>query len=80
MVFENNAPMVGIEPDITVTLPDGNTRTYYMYPTGGDGQSRLKIDPIAAPNMTVVPYQVCIILLGGQKLCVKDTYMINTTP
>ena len=80
MVFENNAPMVGIEPDITVTLPDGNTRTYYMYPTGGDGQSRLKIDPIAAPNMTVVPYQVCIILLGGQKLCFKDTYMINTTP
>lgn len=80
MVFENNAPMVGVEPDITITLPDGNTRTYYMYPTGGDGQSRLQIDPIAAPNMTLIPYEVCIFLLGGQKLCVKGQYLIQDIP
>ncbi len=80
MVFENNAPMAGVEPDLTVTLPDGSIRTYYMYPTGPDGQSRFQIDPISAPNMTVIPYQVCIILIGGQRLCVKDTYMIQTSP
>jgi hypothetical protein len=77
MVYENDMPMVGVEPDIRVTLPDGNIRTYYMYPTGGDGQSRLQIDPIAAPNMAMIPYEVCIFLPGGQKLCVKGTYLIS---
>ena len=80
MVYENGAPMVGVEPDITITLPDGNTRTYYMYPTGADGQSRMQLDPVSAPNMTLIPYEVCIFLLGGQKLCYKDTYMIRVTP
>ncbi len=79
-VYENNAPLSGIEPDIKVTLPDGSIRSYYMYPTGGDGQTRMQVEPIAAPSGTLILYEVCVFLLGGQKLCVGDSYMIWVSP
>ena len=75
-VYTNNIPQSGVEPDIVVTLPDGTTRTYYMYPTGEDGQTRLVLEPIAAQSGTLIPYEVCIFFPGGQKLCVKDSFLI----
>jgi hypothetical protein len=75
-VYENDVPFGGIEPDLYVTLPDGTKRTYYMYPTGEDGQSRLVLEPINAPHGTLIPYEVCVFLIGGQKLCVKESYLI----
>jgi hypothetical protein len=75
-VYEDNFPLKGIEPDIYVTMPDGSTRTYYMYPTGEDGQSRLVLEPIDAPHGTLIPYEVCVFMLGGQKLCVKESFLI----
>jgi hypothetical protein len=79
-VFENNTPLANIEPDIIVVLPDGSSHTYYMYPTTSDGQTRLLIDPINAPNGTIIPYQVCIYNLNGSKFCVKDSFLIWTNP
>jgi hypothetical protein len=79
-IYENNAPMIGIEPDITVFLPDGSSRGYYMYPTGEDGQTRMLIEPIQAPSGTLIPYEVCVFFPGGQKLCVKDTFVIWDNP
>ncbi len=75
-VYTNNIPQSGVEPDIVVTLPDGTTRTYYMYPTGEDGQTRLVLEPITAQSGTLIPYEVCIFFPGGQKLCVKDSFLI----
>ena len=79
-VYENNDPMIGIEPDISVVLPDGSSRSYYMYPTGEDGQTRMLIEPIQAPSGTLIPYEVCIFFPGGQKLCVKDSFLIWDNP
>lgn len=75
-VYENNTPMSWIEPNLYVSLPDSAARTYYMFPTGEDGQTRLVLEPIEAENGTIIPYEVCIILSGGQNLCVKDGFMI----
>ncbi|MGW8250408.1 MAG: hypothetical protein ACWGO1_07175, partial [Anaerolineales bacterium] len=75
-VYENDLSLAGIEPDIYVTLPDGSSRTYYMYPTGEDGQSRLVLEPIDAPHGTLIPYEVCVFMVGGQKLCVKESFLI----
>jgi hypothetical protein len=35
-VFENRQPISSIEPDLVLTLPDGQQKTYYMLPTGSD--------------------------------------------
>ena len=79
-VYENNDPMIGIEPDISLVLPDGSNRRYYMYPTGEDGQTRMLIEPIQAPSGTLIPYEVCIFFPGGQQLCVTETFIIWDTP
>lgn len=76
LVYQDNLPLKGVEPDIQVTLPDGITRNYFMYPTGEDGQTRLTLEPIEAPNGTLIPYQVCSYFLGGEQLCVRDTFTI----
>jgi hypothetical protein len=76
MVFENGRPLQGIEPDLMIDLPDGTTRNYYMYSTGRDGQTRMLIDPINLPFGTLIPYQVCIFFPGGEKFCVRDSFVI----
>lgn len=76
MVYENGQPLQGIEPDLVVDLPDGATKNYYMYPTNRDGQTRMLIDPIDLPIGTLIPYQVCIFFLGGEKFCVRDSFVI----
>lgn len=75
-VYRDNVPLKGVEPDIQVTLPDGTVRNYNMYPTGEDGQTRLTLEPVEAPNGTLIPYQVCSFFLGGEQLCVRDTFTI----
>ena len=79
-VFQGGQPVANVEPDLTVSLPDGTQQTYYMLPTGPDGQSRQIIEPVAAENGTLVPYEVCIYDLGGAPLCVRDTFLIWSSP
>jgi hypothetical protein len=79
-VFQDGQPVANVEPDLTVALPDGTEKTYYMYPTGTDGQSRLPIDPVAGENGTLVPYKVCIYNLGGEPICTQDTFLIWSGP
>jgi hypothetical protein len=78
-VNKNNLPMVGVEPDILITLPDNTTREYYMYPTGEDGKTQSTLDPIVAENGRVIPYIVCVIFQGGEQLCVDDSFIIWNT-
>jgi hypothetical protein len=76
IIFKNNLPLVGIEPDILVNLPDMTTQEYYMYPTGEDGKTIITLEPIAAQKGTLIPYQVCVFFQGGEQLCVEDSYTI----
>jgi hypothetical protein len=79
-VFENSQPLSSIEPDLVLTLPDGQHKTYYMLPTGSDGQTYIKVDPVDGPNGTLIPYEVCIRNMSGEKTCVKDSYLIWENP
>jgi hypothetical protein len=79
-VFEKNQPMASIEPDLVLTLPDGQKKTYYMFPTGADGQTYIQVDPISGPNGTLIPYEVCILNVSGEKSCVKDSFLIWENP
>jgi hypothetical protein len=75
-VFQGGQPMANVEPDLTVSLPDGTQKTYYMYPTGGDGQSKMQVDPVNADSGTLVPYKVCIYDVGGETVCVEDSFLV----
>jgi hypothetical protein len=79
-VYENGSPLSNVEPKLVVTLPDGSQRPYFMYPTDGNGQTVLQIDAIEAPIGTLVPYQVCLAGLGGEKICVRDSFLIWQNP
>ncbi len=75
-VMENNAPLSDLEPYLIITFPDGQVKTYYMDLTAEDGSSRYQLDPIDAPNGTLIPFQVCIQDLNNEKYCVKDSFMV----
>jgi hypothetical protein len=75
-ISENNVPLSNLEPYLAITLPTDETKTYYMDLTGEDGVSRYMLDPINAPNGTLIPYQVCVLDLNNEKYCVRDSFMI----
>lgn len=75
-VLQDNSPLANLSPVLVVTWPDGSQKPYVFPPTGGDGQSRFSVPPIAASNGTLVPYQVCVASPAGSKFCVKDSFLI----
>jgi hypothetical protein len=79
-IFEGKSPLSSIEPVLTLIMPDGSQLSYYFPPTGDDGQTLLKLDPIEAQNGTLIPYQVCISSLTYELFCVKDSFVIWDTP
>jgi hypothetical protein len=79
-IFEGKSPLRSIEPVLTLIMPDGTQQSYYFPPTGDDGQTLLKLDPIEAQNGTLIPYQVCISSLTDEMFCVKDSFVIWYNP
>ncbi len=75
-VFRDNIPVSLVEPLLVIRLPDDKGKTYYMLPTGEDGTSYLKLDPVDVENGTLVPYEVCIYDLDGGERCVEDSFMV----
>jgi hypothetical protein len=75
-LFEGTQPLRNVEPVLTLTMPDGTEQSVYFPPTGLDGQTIKQLDPINAPNGTLIPYQVCISSLTGERFCVKDSFVI----
>jgi hypothetical protein len=79
-IFDGKLPLRSIEPVLTLILPDGSQQSFYFPPTGDDGQTLLKLDPIEAQNGTLIPYQVCISSLTYELFCVKDSFVIWYNP
>lgn len=79
-IFENDQPAPEVEPIFTMTLPDGSNHSTYMPATGSDGQTILYLDPIEAPNGTLIPYKVCLLSLANEKFCVKDSFVVWDNP
>ena len=80
LIQEDSAPLANVEPYLMLTFPDGKQKTYSLPPTGADGQSHLTLPPVTGSNGTIVPFQVCIARLTGEKFCVKDSFIIWNNP
>lgn len=79
-ILSNDLPVANVEPDLIVMLPNGERRTYYMYPTGQDGITSIALDPIEAPGGTLIPFEVCIISPSSETFCVRDNFLIWQGP
>jgi hypothetical protein len=75
-VFQNETPIAGLEPVLTLTLPDGNERVYVLPRTGYSGHTQIKLSPIVAKNSTVIPYRVCVEDSEIGKACSDGGYLI----
>jgi hypothetical protein len=79
-LFENGVPLLNIEPILYLTLPDGSQQALYFPPTGPNGFSYLRLDPIKAQNATLIPYEVCISSVLGESMCKKESFLIWHIP
>jgi len=75
---EDQSPIPNLTATVTLTLPDGQHPTYTTKATDGLGNAQVAIDPIAAANGTIIPYQVCLNLSTGSPICVEDSFAIWT--
>lgn len=76
VMTENDIPLVNWEPVLTITLPDGTQQMFRMKPTDEHGISEYRLPPIEAKNATLIPYEVCITIPGGEQLCVEENYPV----
>lgn len=79
VVYGNNIPFAGSQPELTLTLPDGSPQTYVMPPTDDQGESKIAIEPLDVANGTLIPYKVCVTAQEEQKFCVLDSYLVWIT-
>lgn len=72
--------LAGMQPYLSISLPEGGTSLYQFPPTDENGQTQLTVPPVTAPNGTLVPYQVCLEGLDVGKVCANESYMIWGNP
>lgn len=79
-IDEDGVPLAGMEFTLTVTLPDGTQRSYYLPPTGTDGQTSIALDPIDAPNGSSINYQACVVSVLDRPVCIQGMFLIWDNP
>ena len=80
VVYKEEVPVKSRKPVLTVTMPDNQRQVFTMEPTDERGETSFELPPIAAPNGTLITYEVCLEGTGGEPLCVGDQYMIWKYP
>jgi hypothetical protein len=75
---EDQSPIPNLTATLTLSLPNGQHPTYSIEATDGLGDAQVMIDPIAATNGTIIPYQVCLNLSTGSPICTEDSFAIWT--
>lgn len=72
----DGAPIPNIEASVLIELPDGSHQTYPMPPTNQAGATSTLLDPILAPNSTVVRYAVCLKVNSPEPICSESSFVI----
>jgi len=80
LVLDNGAPIGNIDLALTVTMPDGSLETQSFRPTDDNGQARTSIDPIQAPNGTLIVYKVCVDNSFDAPECIVDDFLVWGNP
>ena len=73
-------PVTNAAAFIRVTYPDGSQSNSPFPLTDANGRASITLPPIQAPNLTLVPFQVCINQPGSGEVCNKSYYMISNIP
>ncbi len=76
VVYANRQPLPGVEPVLELTLPNGDHQTLRLPATDESGESQIRIEPLEAPNGSLIPYKVCVDAQTEQNFCVMDSYLI----
>jgi hypothetical protein len=70
-------PMVNVEANLTVSLPDGTELKEVFPPTGTDGISRVTLEPMTRfSSGSVISYQVCLNVPSDEPVCMAESYLI----
>jgi hypothetical protein len=78
---KDQRPILNIEGELTVFLPDGSTYQGHFPPTDANGVSSAVVP--AQPglaNGTLLPYQVCVTTGADAPVCVPESYLIWNNP
>ncbi len=78
-VFKKGRPLANFEPVIHITMPNGRPQRFTFPPTNAEGMASKWINPIDAPNATLIAYKVCLKSILDEK-CVEDNYLIWNYP
>ena len=80
LVLDRGAPVKNVDLVLYVTMPDGSQKTVYFPATNEDGETRINIESIEAPNGTLIVYQVCVDHAANGPDCIVDDYLIWGNP
>ena len=79
-VFDGSMnPVSNINSFVIIDLPDGSSLRYDLPQTGTDGMSSVVLDPILAPNGSLIAYRVCTVELTGHPFCTQESFLIWKT-
>jgi hypothetical protein len=76
-ISQANRPAANIEPDLTLFLPDGSKKVYYLYPTEKNGQTSYSVAWLDYPPGSVIRYQVCAYDGQNRATCVEGEYALG---
>ncbi len=75
-VIDGDTPLVGVQPVLDLTLPNGQLLSYIFPRTDANGQSSLPLPQLDGRSYTLVPYQVCLSGENPKPKCKADTFII----
>lgn len=78
LIYGNNQPLAGVEPELELSILD-RISEYTLPPSGVDGRTGMRIEPLNVRNGTLIPYKVCVTTANSQKFCVLDSFLVWIT-
>lgn len=80
-IYDNFIAVPDVEVVLRVRMPDNTWIDSDPQTTDGEGKVNFHLDPIQAPNGTIILYQVCLYGLNGSKnFCVMEDFTIWGNP
>jgi hypothetical protein len=80
LVLDNGIPLSNIDLALMITMPNGSQRTQTFQATDRNGQTHTSVDPINAPNGTLIIYEVCIDNTVDAPDCIVDDFLVWGNP
>ncbi|MEW5872500.1 MAG: hypothetical protein AB1894_24775 [Chloroflexota bacterium] len=81
LVQENDAPVANVVLVLELKLPDDRREEKLMPPTGVDGKTSLRLEPIQARNGSLVLYRACYLQSEASSYCTpQESFVVWGNP